>query len=71
MEMILGASDSAEVTSATSDWFVQALLGDGKARMALPESLTKLSPQDAALFDLQETFRLMDRRIADGKAGML
>jgi hypothetical protein len=68
---ILGATDRAEVMRATSNWFAQALLGDRKARAALVQSLPALSAQDAAILDLRQTFRLMDSRIADGKAGLL
>jgi hypothetical protein len=68
---ILGASDRPEAMRATSDRFVQAMLGDGNARVAMLESLTELNSHDAAIFDLEETFRRMDRRIDDGKAGKL
>ena len=68
--LLLGGTDRARNLAETSAWFTQALLGDERVRRHITESLTEtLTPEQAQLLDLTETFRRMDARLAAGRTG--
>jgi hypothetical protein len=55
-----------------SAMFVQALLGNERARRAITESMAEaVNPEQAQLVDLTETFPRMDARLAIGRSGGL
>lgn len=70
--LLLGGTDRARTLAETSAWFVRALLGEEPVRRAIAESLAEtLTPAQAQLLDLTETFHLMDARLAAGRTGGL
>jgi hypothetical protein len=68
--LLLGARGHARSLVETSAWFIRALLGDERVRRAILESMAEtLTPEQAQLVDLTETFHLMDARLAAGRSG--
>ncbi len=61
---MLGATDGAEALASTSGYFVEAMIGDPKAREAFAESASlELGRADAQLVDFPGTFQRMDARV--------
>jgi hypothetical protein len=70
--LLLGGTGQARSLVETSAWFVRALLGDERVRRAIAGSMAEtLTPEQAQLIDLTETFHLMDARLAAGQTGEL
>ena len=66
--LLLGGTDRARSLVKSSALFVLALLGDERARRVIAESLAEtLTPEQAQLLELTETFRRMDARLAAGR----
>jgi hypothetical protein len=70
--LLLGATGPAHSLMKFSTWFVQALLGDERIRRVVTESMAEaLTPEQAQLLNLAETFHRMDARLAVGRTGGL
>jgi hypothetical protein len=68
----LGGTGPARDLAKISALFVHALLGNERARNAIVETIAEtLTPEQAQLLDLTQTFPRMDARLAAGQTGEL
>ena len=70
--LLLGGTGPARTLSKISALFLHALLGDERARRAIAESIAEaLTPEQAQILHLAQTFPHIDARLAAGRTGGL